>query len=130
MKIWDKILSCVGAQVVDTSGHYVFDLENIEFHWENLDLNMDTIFQLGKDPLISPSIFVFFEMGSMAENPFLIDKEQDTEKSRFPSTSVSHECNEPLSLLRWCPFGSRFENVLEYHFRILFEGFCFGFCNF
>ena len=30
----------------DTSGYQVSDLEDIEFHWENPDVNMDAVFQL------------------------------------------------------------------------------------
>ena len=41
----DEVLSSVGSQDMDTSSYEVTDLEDIEFHLEHLDLNMDAIFK-------------------------------------------------------------------------------------
>ena len=57
------------------------DLEYIEIHWEDPDLNMDAVFRPDIDIPFSPSTFNNFEMGSMAENPILIDEEQDKKNS-------------------------------------------------
>ena len=66
---------------VETSGYQVSDLQDIEFHCEDRDLNMDALFRPGIDPPFSPLTFNDFEMGSMAENPILIDEELDKENS-------------------------------------------------
>ena len=60
---------------MDASGYQVSDLEDIEFHWEDLDLNTDIVIPPGIDTPISPSTLNVFEMGSMAENPILIDED-------------------------------------------------------
>ena len=51
MDFGDEILSSVGAQDLDTSGYQVCDLEDIDFHWEDLDLNMDSVSQPSKNTL-------------------------------------------------------------------------------
>ena len=55
-------------------------------------------------------------MGSMAENPILIDEEQDRENSPPPLsiTAVSERPTQPLVLKQSCPFGTKFENVPDY----------------
>ena len=40
MEMRDEVLSSVGAQDWDTSSYQVSDLEDIEFNWENSQLNM------------------------------------------------------------------------------------------
>ena len=45
----DEVLSSVGAQDLDTSSYQVSDLEDIEFDWENLQLEMDAVFRPGID---------------------------------------------------------------------------------
>ena len=53
----DKVLPSEGAQNMDTSGYHVSDLEDNEFHWEDPDLIMDSVFdQLWTLPLhLQPS---------------------------------------------------------------------------
>ena len=41
MEMRDEVLSSVGAQDLDTSSYQVSDLEEIEFNWENSQLDMD-----------------------------------------------------------------------------------------
>ena len=41
----EKVLSSVGAQSLDTSSYQLTDLEDIEFNWENSQL--DSVFRPG-----------------------------------------------------------------------------------
>ena len=45
MEMMDEVLSSVGAEDMDTSGHQVSDLEDIECHWESPDFNMNAVFR-------------------------------------------------------------------------------------
>ena len=45
----EEVLSSVGAQDLDTSSYQVSDLEDIEFNWESLQLDMDAVFRPGID---------------------------------------------------------------------------------
>ena len=76
----------VGAQEMDTRGYQVSDLEDIEFHWDDLDLSKYEVFQTCIHTPISPSTINAFETGSQVENPLLIEEEQD--KNSFPPTAT------------------------------------------
>ena len=78
----DVVLSSVRAQHMDTSGYQVSNREDMEFHWEDPDLNFDAVFRPGIKTHFTPSTFNDFEMGLVAENRILIDEEQDKENSR------------------------------------------------
>ena len=54
MEIRDEVLSSVGVQDMETSGYRVSGLEDIEFHWKDIDLNMDAVFRPSRDSLFSP----------------------------------------------------------------------------
>ena len=100
MEMMDEVLSSVGAQDMDTSGYQVSDLEDIECHWEDSDFNMDAVFRPGVDTSVSFSTFNDFEMGSVTENPFLIDEEQHEEKFHpFPTTPVSKRPTQSPALM-------------------------------
>ena len=81
MEVRDEVLSCVGAQDMDTSVYQVSDLDDVEFYWENDQKDVDAVFRPGIDTPFSPSTLNDFGMGWMAENPILIDDEQDKENS-------------------------------------------------
>ena len=49
MEMRDEVLSSVGAQDLDTGSYQVSDLEDIEFNWENSQLDMDSVFRPGID---------------------------------------------------------------------------------
>ena len=57
MEMRDEVLSSVGAHDLDTSSFQVSDLENIEFNWENSQLDMDAVFRPGIDTPFSPTTF-------------------------------------------------------------------------
>ena len=117
----DEVLSSVGAQDFDTSSYQVSDLEDIEFNWENSQLDMDSVFRPGIDTPFSPTVFDDLLMGDgSVENPIVLDEEQDKENAP-PTTPVSERPTEPPRLLRGRAFGARIENVPDYVYRNLFQ---------
>ena len=92
----DDVLSSVGAQDLDTSSYQVSDLEEIEFNWENSQLDMDAVFRAGIDNPFSPTNFDDLSMGGSVENPTVLDDDDDKEISP-PSTpeSVTHPRTHP-----------------------------------
>ena len=120
----DEVLSSVrGKEGLDTSGYQVSaDLDDVEFYWENDQLDADAVFRTGIDTPFSPTAFDDLEMGSSAENPTLLDEEEGKENSPPPTTTpVSERPTQPPALLRSRPFGSRTENVPDYVYRNLFQ---------
>ena len=54
----DEVLSSVGAQDMDTSGHQVSAvLDDVELFWENDQLELDAVFRPGIDTTFSPTAF-------------------------------------------------------------------------
>ena len=121
MEMRDEVLSSVGAQDLDTSSYQVSDLEDIEFNWENSQLDMDSVFRPGIDTPFSPTVFDDLLMGDgSVENPIVLDEEQDKENPP-PTTPVSERPTEPPRLQRSRAFGARVENVPDYASRKLFQ---------
>ena len=115
----DEVLSSVGAQDLDTSSYQVSDLEDIEFNWE--DSQLDSVFRPGIDTPFSPTVFDDLLMGDgSVGNPIVLDEEEDKENAP-PTTPESVRPTEPPRLLRSRAFGARIENVPDYVFRNLFE---------
>ena len=117
----DEVLSSVGAQDSDTSSYQVSDLEDIEFNWENSQLEMDAVFRPGIDTPFSPTIFDDLSMEGSVENPIVLDEEEHKENAPPPSISESVRLRDAPRLQRSCPFGTRIENVPDYVHRILFQ---------
>ena len=67
----------------------VFDPDNVEFYYENDQLDMDAVIRAYRDTPFTPSTFNAFEMGSKAEIPILINEEQDR-KNITSSTSSNN----------------------------------------
>ena len=112
-----EVLSSVGAQDLDTSSYQVSDLEDIEFNWENSQLDMDSVFRPGRDTPFSPTVFDDLLMGDgSVENPIVLE-----DKENAPTTPVSERPTEPPRLQRSRAFGARIENVPDYVYRNLFE---------
>ena len=65
----EEVLSSVRAQDLDTSSYQLTDLEDIEFNWENSEL--DAVFRPGIDTPFSPTTFDDLSMGGSAENPIV-----------------------------------------------------------
>ena len=122
MEMRDKVLSSVGAQDFDTSSYQISDLEDIEFNWENSQLDMDAVFRPGIDTTFSPNTFDDLSMGGSVENPIVLDEEEDKENSPpAASTPESVRPTEPPRLQRSLFCGTRRENVPEYVYRNLFQ---------
>ena len=118
MEMRDEVLSSVGAQDLDTSSYQVSDLEDLEFNWENSQL--DAVFRPGIDTPFSPTTFDDLSMEGSLENPNVLDEEEDKENA--PSTTpVSERPTEPPRLLRNRAFGARIENLPDYVYRKLFQ---------
>ena len=120
METRDEVLFNVGAQHMDTSSYQVSDLEDIEFNWENSQLDMDTVLGPGIDTPFSPTTFDGLSMEGANENPIALDEEEDKENAP-PSTSESVRPTEPPRLQRSRAFGARMEKVPEYVFTNLFH---------
>ena len=102
----EEVLSNVGAQDLDTSSYQVSDLEDIEFNWENSQLDLDAVFRPGIDTLSSPTTFDALLMGDgSVENPIVLDEEEDKENAPPPTTP---ECVRPTE-----PPGCRKVALLE-----------------
>ena len=122
MEIRDVVLSSVGAQDLDTSSYQVSDLEDIEFNWENSQVDMDAVFRPGIHTPFSPTTFDEFSMEGSVENPILLEEEEDKENAPPPPTTPeSVRPTEPPRLQRSRAFGARMENVPDYDFRNLFH---------
>ena len=121
IEIRDEVLSSVGAHDLDTSSYQVSDLEDMEFNWENSQLDMDAVFRPSIDTPFSPTVFDELLMGDgSVENPIVLDEERDKENAP-PTTPVSERPTEPPRLLRSRAFGARLESVPEYVYRNLFQ---------
>ena len=120
----DEVLSCVGAQEgLDTSGYQVSaDLDDVEFYWENDQLDVDDVFRPGIGTPFSPTAFDDLEMGGSAENPILLNEEEDKGNSPPTTTTpVTERPTQPSALLRSRPVGARIENFPDYVYRNLFQ---------
>ena len=116
MEMRDEVLSSLGAKDLDTSSYQVSDLEDIEFNWENSQLEMDAVFRPGIDTPFSPTTFDDLVMGDgSVENPIVLDEEEDKENA--PTTTESVRPTESPRLQRSRAFGARMENVPDYVFR-------------
>ena len=112
MEMRDEVLSSVGAQDLDTSSYQVSDLEDIEFNWENSQLDLDAVFRPGIDTPFSPPTFDALLMGDgSVENPLVLDEEEDKENAPPPTTPESVRPTEPPRLQRSRAFGARMQNV-------------------
>ena len=119
----EEVLSVVGGQDLDTSSYQVSNLEDIEFNWENSQLDMDAVFRPGIDTPFSPTTFDDLLIGDgSVENPIVLDEEEDKENAPPPpSTPKSGRPTEPPRLQRSRAFRARLENVPDYVFRNLFH---------
>ena len=117
----EEVLSTVGAQDLDTSSYQVCDLKDIDFNWQDSQLDMDAVFRPGIDTPFSPTTFddLLMDNGSV-ENPIVLDEEEGKENPP-PTTPESVRPTEPLRLQRSRAFGSWTENVPDYVFRNLFQ---------
>ena len=126
MEMRDGVFSSVSAQEMDISGFQVADLEDFEFHWDDLDLNMYAVFLPGMNTPFTRSNSENFELGSTAEKPILVDEEQHEENSPLlPTNAVSKRPTQRPVLIKNHPFRTRIENNLDYFRRNFFLNFLY-----
>ena len=98
---------------MDTSVFEFSDFGDDEFYWENDQMDVYAVFRPGTDTPFPPTAFDDSEMGSSADNPILLDEDEDKKNTR-PTTKICERPTQPSALLRSCPFGTTIENVLQY----------------
>ena len=101
----EEVIASARAQLVDTSGYEITDLEDIELFWENPLVESDAVFGPRIDSPFWPTAFKDLEIGASSENTSLLDEEED--KSSPATTPVFERPTEAPTLLRSRPF----ENV-------------------
>ena len=122
MEMRDEVLSSVGAQDLDTSSYQVSVLEDIEFNWEDSQLDMYAVFRSSIHTPFSSTTFDDLLMGhGSVENAIVLDEEEDKENAPPPTTPESVRPTKPLRLQRSRASGARMENVPDYVFRNLFH---------
>ena len=107
-----------------TSGYLISsaDLDDVEFYWENDQLDVDAVFIPGIDTPFSQKAFDDLEIGGSAENPILLDKEEDMENSPVPpKTPVSERPTRPPALLASRPLGTRIKCSWLFFIEICFN---------
>ena len=120
MEMRDEVLSSVGGQDLDTSSCQVSDLDDIEFNWE--DSQLDAVFRPGIDTPFSPTTFDDLSMRGSVKNPIVLEEEQDKDNSPPTlSTPESVRPTEPPTLQRSRPLEARIEKVPDYVYRNLFQ---------
>ena len=67
----EEVLSSVGAQNLGTSSYQVSDLEDVEFNWEDSQLDMDAVFRPDIDTPFPPTTFDDLSTGGSVENPIM-----------------------------------------------------------
>ena len=79
---------------MDTSSYQLTDLEDIEFNWEDSQLDMDAVFRPGIDTPFSPTPFDDLSMEGSVENDSVLDEEEDKKSSAPTTTPVSERPTE------------------------------------
>ena len=59
----EKVLASAGAQDMNTSGNELSDLEEIDFFWENPQVELNAVFRPGTETPFSPTTYNDLEMG-------------------------------------------------------------------
>ena len=118
-----EVFSSVRAQEMDTSGYQVSaDLGDVEFYWENDQLDLDAVFRPGIETPFSTTSLDDLKKGGSAENPNLFDEEEDKGISPPTTTTpVSDRPTRPPALLRSPRFKTRIENAPNFVPRKLFQ---------
>ena len=109
----EEIFSSGRAQHMDTKYWELSVSDDIDFVWETPQLDLLAAFRKGFANLFLPKMFDSLEMGGSVENPFLLVKEEDKEKSTH-KTTVSERPNQPPALLRSHLFRTGIEHVPDY----------------
>ena len=122
MEMRDEVLFSVGAQDLDTSSYQVSNLEDIEFNWENSQLDMDSVFRPGIDTPFLQQHLTIYRWEDQLKTPLSWMKSK-TRRILFVYSIDSGVVRptEPPRLQKSHPLGARLENVPDYVYRILFQ---------
>ena len=90
MDMRDEVLSSVGAQDLVTSSYQLTDFEDIDFNWENSQMDKDAVFRPGIDTSFSPTAFDDLSMEGSVEDPIVLDEEED--KKNQLQQQQQHPC--------------------------------------
>ena len=90
-----EVLSSVGAQEMDTSGYHVSDLEDIEFCRERNQLGALVVFRRRIGITFSPTALDDLETAGSAENPSLLEEEENKENSPPKSPTSERRIRSP-----------------------------------
>ena len=107
----DEVRASVGDH--DVSSDFVpSDLDDIQLHWENPNVEMDAVYRPGIDTPFSPSLFENVLTAGSADYTIEINDEQDKE-NEYSTTPVSQRPTQPAPLHRSLsrPFGTRLEII-------------------
>ena len=86
----DEVLSSVGAQDLDTSNYQVSELEDMEFNWENSQLDMDALFRLGTDTIFLQLRLTIYRWRYQLKNPLCWTKRKQGGCSSSSSSCSSN----------------------------------------
>ena len=96
MEMRDEVLSSVGAQDLDTSGYQVSDLEDLEFNWENSQLDMDAVFRPSIDtPLLQQHLTIYWWAMDQLETPLCWMKRKTRRLLLYQHPCLSEPPNLP-----------------------------------
>ena len=108
--------------MLERSGYELSDLEDIEFFWENPQVDLNAVSKPGIDTPISPTVCKNLELGEEGSSGSpMVWNEHKVEENSPPTFPLSERPTEPTGLLKCRPFARRIENVPEYVSRFLFE---------
>ena len=108
----------------DVSSDFVpSDLDDIQFHWENPNIDMDAVYRPGIDTPFSPSLFENIPVAGCAD--YLIKRltMNKIKRYEYPTTPESQRPLQPPLLHRSLsrPFGTRLEKIPNSVYRSLFK---------
>ena len=117
----DEVRASVGDHDV-SSNFDPSDMDDIQFHCENPNVEMDAVCRPGIDIPFSPSLFECCPVAGSAEYPKEIDDELD-KAIEYPTTPESQRHTQAPLLHRSlsCPIGTRLEKIPNSVYRCLFE---------
>ena len=92
----EEVLFNVGAQDLDTSSYQVSDLEDIEFNWENSQLDTDAVFRPGTDtPFLQQHLTIYWWAMDQLKTPLSWMKKKTRRMLPPQHSSLSDPRNLP-----------------------------------
>ena len=94
----EEVFSWAGAQEKVISGYEFSDMDDIEFFWENPQLEVGVVFKSRFHSPLPVKTFGCLEIRGFLENAIILDSEEDKRNSPY-TTLVSERPNQPSQLL-------------------------------